>query len=249
MCGRANVRLEGRPARRRRTACGARAPPVGLSRPPVASRACCARQRLPAGRPGRGRERRQQRCMCSTNQALSMAPAAAEEALDLDRCLSAALEVATAAGDIIAEVGTDVACRVGGRPALLCAVASGGRGRGVGLGCRAACLRRAARPLVGVFGSARAALWLASSAGRDGGGRVPRRPLAALVRRAGAFLVPAARRGVLCMCCAHAVALPVEQDGENPTPTPPPQGSAFGCAWSISCATFCSFPSRLTRVW
>ena len=53
-----------------------------------------------------------------------MAPAAAEEALDLDRCLSAALEVATAAGDIIAEVGTDVACRVGGRPALLCAVAS-----------------------------------------------------------------------------------------------------------------------------
>ena len=131
--------------------------------------------------------------------------------------------------------GTDVACRVGGRPALLCAVASGGRGRGVGLGFRAACLRRAARPLVGVFGSARAALWLASSAGRDGGGRVPRRPLAALVRRAGAFLVPAARRGVLCMCCAHAVALPVEQDGENPTPTPPPQGSAFGCAWSISC--------------
>ena len=203
MCGRANVRLEGRPARRRRTACGARAPPVGLSRPPVASRACCARQRLPAGRPGRGRERRQQRCMCSTNQALSMAPAAAEEALDLDRCLSAALEVATAAGDIIAEVGTDVACRVGGRPALLCAVASGGRGRGVGLGFRAACLRRAARPLVGVFGSARAALWLASSAGRDGGGRVPRRPLAALVRRAGAFLVPTARRGVLCMCCEN----------------------------------------------
>ena len=46
-----------------------------------------------------------------------MAPAAAEEALDLDRCLSAALEVATAAGDIIAEVLTLPAALAAG---LLC---------------------------------------------------------------------------------------------------------------------------------